>query len=1033
MPGHEDENIKIEWNRVDMELKGASIKKENITTEGKSNDFSQYFLSHCPEGITDVRTYRKITIADIYPGIDWVFYNSSEKGFKYDFIVHPGADPRQIEFIYIAKNPLQLDKQGNLQIKAELGNITENAPESFLDDKLIDSRFKILSTEKNKYNGYDTYIQFSFHDSKLQTPNSTLTIDPALFWATFYGGNYGESLHSVAVDATGNVFVTGDTQSIDFPTQNSGTFFQGNITGNTNVFILKFNNTGSLLWATYYGGTKWGDYSSSITTDYLGNVFVTGVAQSTDFPTQNAGTFFQGVSGANPDVFILKFDNAGNRLWATYYGGFEYERGFSIATDTYGNVFIAGITYSNDFPTQDAGTFFQGAKATGGHSSFILKFDNAGNRLWATYYGGKEIGMIFDPHPSIAIDVAGNVFVTGETYSTDFPVQDAGTFFQGTNAGFADAFILKFDNAGNRLWATYYGGSNFDGRNSIATDAYGNVFVAGTTVSTDFPVQNAGTFFQGTHGGGDDDAFIIKFDNAGNRLWATYYGNSEDDYMCTSDGDNLAIDNCGNVYLSFTTSSPDITTKVSCDGEYFDNTFGGAVDQFIILFSNTGGVLWATYLGGNSNDYSSPLAVDANNNLFVSGVWGYNRSINIATYPLTNPGGGAYYDGTPKLTAHADGFMAKFVHVPMTLNTTSTTSNGGCTCSATVTTEGGCSGTYTYKWNTTPEQTTQTAVNLCSGTYTVTVSDELCNTNTAVVIVKCGSCNLVINYTKSDETCSYSDDGSIALTVSGGTPDYTYNWSTGQTTEDISGLNAGTYTVTVTDSTNCAKDTTMSITEPPAVTADVGSDTIICNGSSTNLTATGGINYSWSTGDTVDIITISPIITTSYTVTVTDVNGCTDIDDVSVTIISSPIPPDISEATICLNETNTATLNIINPNDSLTYYWYDSLTGGTLLHTGNAYTVNNINSAQTYYVESTTVGGCISANRTIVKINIGLEPVADFSANDTAILENETVQFTNLSTGDISWYWTFGENEGTSFVKDPEYIYRNVGIYTVTL
>ncbi len=192
------------WARVDMFLKGASIKKENIVKESASKNFFQYFFPHCPDGIKDVSSYEKITIKEIYPGIDWKIYNSEKTGFKYDFVVHPGADPNQIEMIYSSLNKLNLNSEGNLEIKTKFGTLTENAPVSFLNEKEIKTEFIKTANEKNDKGGYDTHINFHL-TSYLLPLTSDLTIDPKLVWSTFYGGNIYDGPFSMSIDASGNV------------------------------------------------------------------------------------------------------------------------------------------------------------------------------------------------------------------------------------------------------------------------------------------------------------------------------------------------------------------------------------------------------------------------------------------------------------------------------------------------------------------------------------------------------------------------------------------------------------------------------------------------------------------------------------------------------------------------------------------------------------------------------------------------------------------------------------------------------------
>jgi hypothetical protein len=407
----------------------------------------------------------------------------------------------------------------------------------------------------------------------------------------------------------------------------------------------------AVVWAIIYGGNHW-DEAYSVSTDANGNVFVVGYTRSTDFPTYDpGGAYYQSYHhGGWWDAFILKFNNNGNRLWATYYGGSGDDHATSVSTDANGNVFVVGYTLSDNFPTYNpgGGAYYQPNNA-GFYNAFILKFTNSGVRLWATYYGGS----IDDYATSVSTDNYG-VFVVGYTGSTDFPTyceleEIQPPYCQLNNAGGYDAFIIRFGNNGVRVWATYYGGSDNDYATSVSRrDANGNVFVVGYTRSTNFPTYNpgGGAYYQPNNAGGYD-AFIIKFNNFNNRSWATYYGGSNDDYATS-----VSRDANGNVFVVGYTRSTNFPTYNPGGGAYYQPNNAGFSDAFIIKFNNSGVRSWATYYGGSNDDYATSVSINNYGNVLVVG---YTASTNFPTY---NPGGGAYYQ--PSLVGSSDAFILEF-------------------------------------------------------------------------------------------------------------------------------------------------------------------------------------------------------------------------------------------------------------------------------------------------------------------------------------------------------------------------------------
>ncbi len=856
----DDDSIVEDYCRADMELAGADIRKENITQEDESRDRTDYYYGGiCPDGILNVHSYGKITIKNIYPGIDWVLY-SSKHGLKYDFVVHPGADPEQISLRYKWADKPKLQKDGSIKIHTPMGTITEGTPLSYTADGHVGTSYLVKNNEIHFKT--DPYVS-----------TKTLTIDPVLVWATYYDNAAGEAEDVFSIQADGtSVWITGVTGPSGFPTLNpgNGAYFQGVNAGVANLFILQFSTSGVLQWGTYYGGSGY-DQGYSIYSDKK-NVWVTGNTISPDFPTFNPGNgaYFQGALGRKKNLFILQFSTTGVRKWATYYGGSGLggDEGNSIQSDG-SNVWVTGIATSPDFPKLNPGNgaYFQGVLGGGGNP-FILKFNTAGVREWATYFGGNNIYGSVEMGNSIYSDGT-NVWVTGATSSSNFPTLNAGkgAYFQGAFAGGScNIFISQFDTAAVLKWSTYYGGNNMteqDVGNSINSDGT-NVWVTGITTSTNFPTLNpgGGAYFQGTNAIGHD-AFILKFDTGKVRKWATYYegsGSDNDGYTIQSDGSNVWV--CG-----MTESANLPTLKPAC-GFYQDTMGGGNADVFILQFDTAGVRKWATYYGTDIENDGSYVCSDGQN-LFIAGDAEANR------YPLVDPGGGAYY--FDMAMGEEALFVGKFIIAGGRLSVSPTVS----ICRGSSTTLR-ASGGETYSWS--PANglsATNIADPVASPTvttvYTLSAVDSLgCGNSIDSIKVLVDTISIMLS--KDTSICKGS---SVTLHAGGGT---NYLWSTGATTNSISVKNVPTtqiYTISITNGL-CTKDTSIKVTVfLPPFTKLTGSK-MICPGDSVILTDSGGGTYLWSTGSTSSSIKVSPPTTTTYTVIVH--NGCSTSDTAIVRI-----------------------------------------------------------------------------------------------------------------------------------------------------
>ena len=365
-----------------------------------------------------------------------------------------------------------------------------------------------------------------------------------------------------------------------------------------------------LLASTCLGGV-YEDYGRSIAVDAGGNVYVVGETLSTDLPT-TPGAYDTSRNG-NTDVFVSKFNSGLTRLLAsTFLGGaLNHDRGYSIAIDAGGNVYVTGATYSTDFPTK-RGSY--DAASNGGWDVFVSKFNNGlTNLLASTFLGGKSDDYGY----SIAIDTGGNVYVTGETLSSDFPTT-TGAYDASYNGGYYDAFVSKFDSGLTSLLAsTFLGGGSGDYGRAIAVDGVGNAFVTGNTWSNDFPATPGA--YNTSYNGGNDDVFVSKLNSGLTSLLAsTFLGGSSNDY-----GKAIAIDAGGNVYVTGETVSPNFPTT---DDAYATACNRGSKDVFVSKFNNQLTSLPAsTLLGGHAHDYGKAIAIDAGGNVYVAGSTQLNR------------------------------------------------------------------------------------------------------------------------------------------------------------------------------------------------------------------------------------------------------------------------------------------------------------------------------------------------------------------------------------------------------------------------
>jgi len=592
-------------------------KNPRIVAEGMQEGKVNYFVGNDPkQWKANVPTYQAVVYQEIYPGIDMKFYGNNRQ-LEYDIIVKPGADPSKVKLAYEGIEGLRVTEDGDLEIALPLPSFLVG--EGRGEGKKIFQKKPIVYQEIDGKR-VDVAGQFKIHDPKVKTQNSKL------FAYSFEVASY-DSNQTLIIDPI-------------------------------------------LIYSTYLGGSL-GDSGYRVAVDSSGSAYVTGSTRSSNFPT-TAGAYDTTLNGG-ADAFVVKLNPSGTGLaYAAYLGGSSSDDyGYDIAVDGAGNAYVTGMTYSANFPTTSGAydTTFNG-----GTDAFVVKLNSSGSGLvYATYLGGSgyEESHLGYPLYGIAVDGVGNAYVTGVTYSFDFPTTP-GTYDTTFNGGSADVFVVKLNSSGaGLLYSTFLGGAGYENSFAgIAVDGAGNAYVAGRTRSANFPTT-AGAYDTTFSGAGD--VFVVKLDLSGSGLlYATFLGGSDEEYAYgiavdgggnayvtgNSDfadfpttpgaydttynsgdgfvvklnpsgsgfvyatflgglGSHVAADLSGNAYVTGATSSANFPTTPGA----YDTTYNGGSDAFVVKLDPSGtGLLYATYLGGSDQDYGYGIAVDGSGSAYVTGA-----------------------------------------------------------------------------------------------------------------------------------------------------------------------------------------------------------------------------------------------------------------------------------------------------------------------------------------------------------------------------------------------------------------------------
>jgi len=627
--GKEDNKLQ---NRTDWVMKLDFVgANSNVHPSGeeKTEAVISYFKGKPEEWKTGVPTYSRIIYRDLWPGIDLAYFGTQDR-LKYEFIVHPGADPSRIRLAYSGINDLEVNGEGRLEVRTPVGVVEDDSPEGYqeADGKRVEValRYRLEGSGINKIETPESAALNKSHIYGFEVGEydrtRPLVLDPAvLIYCGYIGGSGDDFSYGIAVDGSGNAYVTGSTVSTQatFPVTVGPDLIYDDY---GDAFVAKVNSAGTaLIYCGYIGGSDT-DSGHSIAVDGYGSAYVTGMTTSTQatFPlTVGPDLTF---NGGLYDAFVAKVNSTGTALmYCGYIGGLSSEQGRSIAVDGSGNAYVTGYTYS----TQATFPVAVGPDLTynGGGDAFVAKINSAGTALiYCGYIGGSGD----DGGEGLAVDGSGNAYVTGSTESTQatFPVI-VGPADLTYNGGYSDAFVAKVNSTGTALFfCGYIGGSDDDRGYSLAVDGSGNAYITGTTESTQstFPV----TVGPDLTYNGLVDTFVAKVNSTGTALlYCSYIGGSGDDR-----GYGIAVDSSGNAYVTGYTSSTQATFPVTIGPDLTYN--GGNFDAFVAKVNSAGtALLYCGYIGGSDWDIGYGIAADVSGNAYVAGITGSTE----ATFPVT--------------------------------------------------------------------------------------------------------------------------------------------------------------------------------------------------------------------------------------------------------------------------------------------------------------------------------------------------------------------------------------------------------------
>ena len=891
-PEVEVENSYV-WFNTDGDA--AFLPDEPLTTK------FNFYYPHCRDGITNVPAYKRLVLKNVYNNIDMQIYPGKiNNSLKYDLILHPGADADDIEFEYETKGKLILESN-EIKIDSEIGSIREQKPFAFIKGK----KDRILKEVPCTYNLSDNNMNFNLPE---YDKNQTLVIDPNIIWSTFYGGETnGDHAIDIERDPNGDFIIAGYTLSNDFPVKDAE---QDIRRGFYDAWLMKMNNVGDVLWATYFGGEET-DYARDIAVDQFGRTFMVGITWSvSSFPTtqtawqrSHLGPFPGGTDG-----FVSRFYEDGTLVWCTYYGGYEDDHLYSVTTNGEQEIAITGWSASDNFHLPSNTKNHAGLEDA---VVFTMTYDCV--PLWGTFIGGSGT----DAGRGITYDSDGKLVATGYTESLNFPLENVDASDRQTVED-AEVFVAKFDvqwQTGSTDYVHIFGGLDREECYAISPAEDGKVVICGRTDSRNFPVF--GSAYQGQNAG-RMDAFVSKVNTLGKLEWSTYFGGTRDDIA-----NALVVDAVGNITVTGETMSPDLeTSAMAIQKEYSGPP--EVSDAMAFKFDKNGmELLWSTYIGGTSNDWGFGIATDIRMNPMIVGATSSEEFPVYRAYQET-------------LAGAIDAFIMK-----------------------------------------------------------------ICRNEPKPLITILGD----MPFCPGDSVALFAEDGHR-----------NYYWSDGQVGQKIYVKDGGEYYCTVVDTGGCMGESNRVFVETlPLPVPEITGDLEFCEEDSTELTVEGDfISMKWSDGVTDIPRTIK--VPGIYIIEVQGQNGCFGYDTVSV--IENPNPqtkihgPEVvcaeSEGIFYWINTEAENINIWSVEGGVLDYGVDSL--NVTVDWGASGT------GKVMVSETNQITGCTGYDTLIVTISDKLMPEIMSDIGDFDICEGDSIEL-DAGPGYAYYKWNTGANTQKIWVK----------------